>query len=83
MLKYLSKFKWKTDTVNFFALCITVVTLKVQQHQSMWINSQIGKATEENIILRLGIVLRHSKEKKTPTQLKGKPTTLLFPKLHN
>ena len=64
ILKYLSKQKWKTDTVNFFALRITVVTLKVQQHQSMRVNSQIGKATEESIILRLGIVSRHSKEKR-------------------
>lgn len=44
--------KLKTNPVSFlFALCISVVTLKVQQHQSMGINPQIGKATKESVVL--------------------------------
>lgn len=43
----------------------------------MWVNSQIGKTTKESTILRLGLVLWHSKVKKMSTKLKGKATALL------
>lgn len=65
--------KVKTNPVRFlFALCVSVVTLKIQQHQSMGINPQIGKATKESVIFTVRNCYQSTSKRKDAVPIKTK-----------